>query len=58
MLVEIVLLARLTRLLGEPILSAAAVLTALLAFSGAGSLLLGRVGVQPERSIRLAGIAR
>ncbi len=57
MFVEIVLLAKLTRLLGEPILSAAAALSAILAFSGAGSALLGRLRLRPERSIRLAALA-
>jgi len=55
--VEMLHIQRFTRFLGDPIYATAAVLTAILVFSGTGSYLQGRLRMPPGRRIRLGGIA-
>jgi hypothetical protein len=60
MAVEMVMLQKMTRLLGDPVVSSAAVLTAILFFSGCGSALIGvvaRDGRNPAVRIRVASLA-
>lgn len=61
MVVEMVMLQKMTRLLGDPVVSSAAVLTAMLFFSGCGSALLpalARGAVRtPAALIRVAALA-
>jgi hypothetical protein len=58
LLIEMLHIQRLTRFLGDPIYATAAVLTAILVFSGVGSYLQGRLPavVGPRRRIRAAGL--
>ena len=55
--VEMLHIQRFTRFLGDPIYATAAVLTAILVFSGTGSYLQGRLRMPPGRRIRLGGLA-
>ncbi|MFO7782343.1 MAG: hypothetical protein R6W94_12030 [Spirochaetia bacterium] len=55
--VEMLHIQRFTRFLGDPIYATAAVLTAILVFSGTGSYLQGRLRMSPGRRIRLGGFA-
>ncbi|MFP4483570.1 MAG: hypothetical protein ACLFO1_04685 [Spirochaetaceae bacterium] len=54
---EMLHIQRFTRFLGDPIYSTAAVLTAILLFSGVGSYLQGRLGLGVEVRIRVGGLA-
>ena len=51
MFVEIVLIQKLVLVLGDPVFSAAAVITALLVFAGVGSMLSGRWARTPRRLV-------
>jgi hypothetical protein len=57
LLVEMLHIQRLTRFLGDPIYATAAVLTAILVFSGIGSIVQGRLPTRPSarRRIQLGG---
>ncbi|MFP4373291.1 MAG: hypothetical protein ACLFPO_03090 [Spirochaetaceae bacterium] len=57
LLVEMLHIQRFTRFLGDPIYATAAVLTAILVFSGTGSYLQGRLAVSAGRRIRIGGPA-
>ncbi|MFO8006601.1 MAG: hypothetical protein R6V05_02585 [Candidatus Brocadiia bacterium] len=59
MMLEMVCLLKFTRFLGDPVYSAAVVLSSFLVFSGLGSALSRLVGARPARAIRAAtlGIA-
>ncbi len=54
---EMLHIQRFTRFLGDPIYSTAAVLTAILVFSGIGSFLQGRLGLGVGTRLRIGGLA-
>jgi len=57
MLLEMVLILKFTHFLGDPILSAAGILSAFLVFSGLGSAVSGRLHARPLKAITIAAVA-
>jgi hypothetical protein len=57
LLLEMLHIQRFTRFLGDPIYATAAVLTAILVFSGVGSFLQGRLALSVGRRLRIGGLA-
>jgi spermidine synthase len=54
MFIEITLIQTFTRFLGDPIFSAAAILSSILVFSGAGSAIQKKLGMDARKRIRIA----